>query len=328
MYASTFTSQPHTTLTDATANEVRARLKVILPREWDRLAGRDSLSRQREQAIDTLVVVLRGSLERCHELTVLDMQIERAARCLGRWVMLNRDEVPSVWIRAGRMREDTEQVVRIDPFALAHLLSSGIPSAGATRTLSGLTEAVRRNDVSSIRACFEALGRLGWRLGPLGPVRALFLECARANLLGLPAFAFELAVLEKRLHNELGWENARAFVSLVAALEPRCASALRDYLEQPDLIEAANGYRTLRDKTPVGLLEMLRRDWNREALPQLQKRVRSRAAVPLEVRPTTAGGVRSETSIPGSWSWWARLGLRLFDRSRPGASLGTSPATS
>jgi hypothetical protein len=325
MNPSNFTDLSHVSIVEATGCDVRTRIELILQRQWDGLAA-TPVSRNYAGPVDLLMTALQQTLDRCHELTVLDLQIERAVRCLGRWVMLNGGELPEMWVGDGRGPQEAERDVRIDPFALGRLYCSGSLSRDAQRALAGLSEAVRHNDTRAIHAIFVELGRLGPRVGALGPLRAHFIEYARENYVGLPTFAFEFAVLETRLDRELGWENARAYISLVAALEPKCTAALREFMEPPDLIEAASIYRMMSDRIPVWHFDLLRRGWTTEPLKRLHQRVRVRASIPLATPPAAAPAPGMARSGPASW--WVRLALRLFDRARPGAALRTSPATS
>ncbi|HLP02045.1 MAG TPA: hypothetical protein VK163_08465 [Opitutaceae bacterium] len=192
----------------------------------------------------------------------------------------------------------------IDPLQLRHLLTCHEDLPNEQFTAVELYELDRALEHGPLEQVLNHLRRLGSRCATLPRTtpallrtRLLRLSASGTSTEWIPAVAFEIAVLDMRLHGPLGWENTRLFCALLKQIYAASIRGLESYLEAAEIAHAANRYRTAGEVALADYLRRLEAEYDRSALPLLERNIataaeqRSRiaaAAVPAPGTPAVA----------------------------------------
>lgn len=203
----------------------------------------------------------------------------------------------------------------MDPFQLRHILSFHHPSTReqiGSESIATLVAACRERNIPVVQIWFHDLIRNHEFLPKDTPqlLRAILLSLWKSGQAELGALAFEIAVLDVQLFDDLGWESTRAFCTqLRRATGPGCES-LDSYLTDEDIDDALTISEELRQDDLVVHFRKLATTYNTQHHRALRKRVlvaagkaaESASTPPVPVatpRPSTIGNGRS--SPPSAW---------------------------
>ena len=273
---------------------------------------------EREELVTVLAELFEGSKRRVPSLQVDSVRLVDAAgavqrlRLIGHW-----RGAESLAFARERIACDPLRHVKVDPFGLRHLLSCGQPAESqmSPAEVASLQRAVHENRAKEIHDTVTRLALQGRTLVPdvTGRLRRLLLECACLQAKGTAVLAFELAVLDVRLFDEIGWETSRTFFALLAAIEPACLPQFTEYLHIQEIDAAHAQAKKLDEKLHAAHLDLLRKGWTPTALNQVKARVRMHAQIPIESRKPEPVMVRRSTndSPEPKPSWVAALLGRL-----------------
>ncbi len=206
----------------------------------------------------------------------------------------------------------------MDPFQLRHILTFHHQSTRdqiGMDALATLLTAARGSDGAAVRIWFQDLVRNNDFLPKDTPqlLRAVLLELWKAGEGDLGVLAFEIAVLDMQLFDDLGWESTRAFCTQLRRVTGPGCDALDAFLTDEDVAGALKISEELRQDDLVAHFRKLAKTHNIKYHRDLRKRALVAAGkpadsvstppVPLPVAKQAAPCSRPQSaSRPSGWS--------------------------
>jgi hypothetical protein len=207
------------------------------------------------------------------------------------------EEVTS-WCAAQALKDTNAYAHCIDPLQLRHLLTfyRDVPQQelGAAQ-VEALRAACRAQDAEAIRGWFETLGHRKTHL-PKGTAQFLH-ELWSQGAGGLELFAFELAVLETRMFDVIGWENMRSFCSLLKRISGSTNFLFSAYLTDEDIDEALMLNGEVDNAAECAYYRELAAAYQTRSLRELQRSINAHAAHRETHVPPEAIEVKAKTSL-------------------------------
>lgn len=188
---------------------------------------------------------------------------------------------------------DTDVLAHVmDPFQLRHILTFHSESTRqqiGTETLGTLMTVAQGSDASAVRIWFQDLIRANEFLPKDTPqvFRAVLFELWKHGQGNLGALAFEIAVLDVMLFDDLGWESTRAFCTQLRRITGPGCETLSAYLTDQDVDDALTISEELRQEDLVVHFRKLATTYTTKQHRDLRKRVLVAAGKMTELEAST-----------------------------------------
>jgi|GEM_PF-3095733 len=195
----------------------------------------------------------------------------------------------------------------MDPFQLRHILTFHRETSRDQVGMENLTTLLalcRRSDGAAVRTWFQDLIRNNEFLPKDTPqlLRAVLLELWKLGQGNLGMLAYEIAVLDAQLFDDLGWESTRVFCSQLRRVTSPGCETLDAYLTDEDIDDALTISEELHQddlvmhfrKLATTYTTKIHRDLRKRVLVAAGKMTEAESSAPPIPVPTT------KKTVPGS----------------------------
>ncbi len=210
--------------------------------------------------------------------------LERVITCFRRLALMwkVRPSEIAAYCETRAANDDNVLAHVADPFQLRYILTfhTEVPGAVVTaEALVQLREACVACDQQAMRAWFDAIGEKKDALPKDTPqaLRYLLLQLWNAGAGDLETLAYELAVLDTRMFDAMGWENTRMFCALLKRIGGGRYPAFGAYITDEDLDEALQLHEELGNQDQVAHFRALLTVYETKLVRDLERAVVSSA---------------------------------------------------
>jgi hypothetical protein len=244
------------------------------------LAERDELF----QALCRLMAISRLHTAGVSERKVRTGDVERVITCFRRLALMwkVRPSEIAAYCETRAANDDNVPAHIADPLQLRYILTfhTDVPGAMVTADdLARLSDACLAGDQQAMRAWFDAVGEKKDALPKDTPqaLRYLLLQLWNAGAGDLETLAYELAVLDTRMFDAMGWENTRMFCALLKRIGGGRYPAFGAYITDEDIDEALELHQELGNQEQIAHFRALLTVYETKLVRDLERAVFSSA---------------------------------------------------
>ncbi len=267
-------------------------IRVVFNRWCGPVQFLDQEARMREQAErDELYQALCRlmAISRLHTLGVSERKVragdvERVITCFRRLALMwkVRPSEIAAYCETRAANDDNVLAHIADPLQLRYILTFHTEVPGAMITVSELgqlRDACVAGDQRAMRMWFDAIGEKKDLLPKDTPqaLRFLLLQLWNAGAGDLETLAYELAVLDTRMFDAMGWENSRMFCALLKRIGGGRYPAFGAYITDEDIDEALELHQELGKQEQVAHFRALLTVYETKLVRDLERAVVSSA---------------------------------------------------
>ncbi|ATC63610.1 hypothetical protein CMV30_06395 [Nibricoccus aquaticus] len=267
-------------------------IRVVFNRWCGPVQFLDQDARMREQAErDELYQALCRliAISRLHTAGISDRKVragdvERVITCFRRLALMWKvrpSEIAS-YCETRAANDDNVLAHIADPLQLRYILTFHTDVPGAVVTagdLARLRGSCVAGDQQGMRAWFDEMGEKKDVLPKDTPqaLRYLLLQLWNAGVGDLETLAYELAVLDTRMFDAMGWENTRMFCALLKRIGGGRYPAFGAYISDEDIDEALELHQELGNLEQVAHFRALLTVYETKLVRDLERAVFSSA---------------------------------------------------
>jgi hypothetical protein len=274
------------------SQSAEAAIRVVFNRWSGPVQNLDQQARVREQAerAESLQALCRLlAISRLHtgglsDRNVRVVDVERVITSFRRLALMGNvrpSEIAS-YCETRAANDDNVEAHLADPLELRYVLTFHTHATGAMvvgESLARLRASCVGCDQQAMRAWFDAVGERKDALPKDTPraLRYLLLQLWNEGAGDLETLAYELAVLDTRMFETMGWENSRMFCALLRRIGGGSVPAFGAYLTDEDIDEALELHQELGNREHVTHFRALLTIYETKLVRDLERAVFSSA---------------------------------------------------
>jgi hypothetical protein len=235
-------------------------------------------------ALCRLYAISRAHTPASKERKVRAGDVERVITCFRRLALMwgVRPGEVAMYCETHAAGDDNILAHTSDPLQLRYILTfhKDVPGAQLTaHDIQELRNACETSDQAAMRRWFDVVGAKRDVLPRDTPqaLRFLLLQLWNAGAGDLETLAYELAVLDARMFESLGWENTRMFCALLKRIGGGKYSAFGAYITDEDIDEALELHQELGNQEQVAHFRALLTVYDTKLVRDLERAVFSSA---------------------------------------------------
>jgi hypothetical protein len=235
-------------------------------------------------ALCRLYAISRSSTLASKERKVRAGDVERVITCFRRLALMwgVRPGEIATYCETQATGDNNVLAHTSDPLQLRYILTFHKDVSGeqlTSRDIQQLRSACEAGDQAAMRMWFDVVGAKRDKLpkDATQALRFLLLQLWNAGIGDLETFAYELAVLDARMFESLGWENTRMFCALLKRIGGGKYSAFGAYITDEDIDEALALHQELGNQEQYAHFRALLTVYDTKLVRDLERAVFSSA---------------------------------------------------